>query len=76
MTYDNFTLKAQDAIMKAQQIAVGLSQQQVDTAHLLKGILETDEHVSTFLLEKAGVSMQMLRRQIDELIAKVPKANL
>ncbi len=73
MTYDNFTLKAQDAIMKAQQIAVGLSQQQVDTAHLLKGILETDEHVSTFLLEKAGVSMQMLRRQIDQLIAKVPK---
>ncbi|GAB4245456.1 MAG: ATP-dependent chaperone ClpB [Saprospiraceae bacterium] len=75
MTYDNFTLKAQDAIMKAQQIAVGLSQQQVDTAHLLKGILETDEHVSTFLLEKAGVSMQMLRRQIDELIAKVPKVD-
>ncbi len=73
MTYDNFTLKAQDAIMKAQQIAVGLSQQQVDTAHLLKGILETDEHVATFLLEKAQVSMQMLRRQIDELIAKVPK---
>lgn len=73
MTYDNFTLKAQDAIMKAQQIAVGLGQQQVDTAHLLKGILETDEHVSTFLLEKSGISMQMLHRQIDDVIAKVPK---
>ncbi len=73
MTYDNFTLKAQDAIMKAQQIAVGFSQQQVDTAHLVRGILETDEHVSTFLLEKCGVSMDMLRQRIHALIGKVPK---
>lgn len=73
MTYDNFTLKAQEAIMKAQQIAIGFSQQQVDTSHLLKGILETDEHVSTFLLTKNGVSMPMLQRQVEALIAKVPK---
>jgi ATP-dependent Clp protease ATP-binding subunit ClpB len=73
MTYDNFTLKAQDAIMKAQQIASGLNQQNVGIAHLLKGILETDEHVATFLLEKCGVSMAMLRRQIEDAISKTPK---
>ncbi|TAK41960.1 MAG: AAA family ATPase [Saprospiraceae bacterium] len=73
MTYDNFTLKAQDAIMKAQQIASGLNQQNVGIAHLLKGILETDEHVATFLLEKCGVSMAMLHRQIEDAISNTPK---
>ena len=48
MTYDNFTIKAQDAIRKGQQIAAGLEQQQVGTPHLIRGIIETDEHVATF----------------------------
>ncbi|MEZ4960338.1 MAG: AAA family ATPase [Saprospiraceae bacterium] len=73
MTYDNFTIKAQDAILKAQQIAAGLSQQNVDSAHLIKGILETDEHVATFLLEKSGVSLDVLRRQNETLIQLTPK---
>ena len=42
MTYENFTIKAQESILKAQQIAAGLDQQQVYTVHLIKGILETD----------------------------------
>ena len=73
MTYDNFTIKAQDAILKAQQLAAGLNQQNVDTAHLLQGILETDEHVAVFLLEKCGVTVSTLKRQIDNLIQLVPK---
>jgi ATP-dependent Clp protease ATP-binding subunit ClpB len=36
MTYDNFTIKAQESILKAQQIAAGYNQQQVDTTHLGK----------------------------------------
>jgi ATP-dependent Clp protease ATP-binding subunit ClpB len=75
MTYDNFTIKAQDAILKAQQIAVGMNQQNVDTAHLLKGALETDEHVATFLLEKSGVSIAVLKRQLDNLIELTPKVS-
>ena len=43
MTYDNFTIKSQEAILKAQQIAAGHNQQNVDSVHLLKGLLETDE---------------------------------
>lgn len=75
MTYDNFTIKAQDAILKSQQIAAGLSQQNVDTAHLLRGILDTDEHVSTFLLEKSAVSVATLKRQLDTLIQLTPKVS-
>jgi len=48
MTYDNFTIKAQECILKAQKIAAGYDQQTVDTPHLLKGILEIDENVPNF----------------------------
>lgn len=73
MTYDNFTIKAQESILKAQQIAAGLDQQQVDTVHLIKGILETDESVAGFLLGKADVNLDMLRRKLDEAVLKYPK---
>ena len=73
MTYDNFTIKAQESILKAQQIAAGLDQQQVDTVHLIKGILETDESVAGFLLGKSDVNLDMLRRKLDEAVLKYPK---
>ncbi len=73
MTYENFTIKAQESILKAQQIAAGLDQQQVDTVHLIKGILETDESVAGFLLGKADVNLDMLRRKLDEAVLKYPK---
>ncbi|MCR9286837.1 MAG: AAA family ATPase [Bacteroidetes bacterium] len=73
MTYDNFTIKAQEAIMKAQKIAAGLSQQTVDTTHLIKGILETDEHVPAFLLQKVGVNLPVLKKQLDDIVKGYPK---
>ncbi len=73
MTYDNFTIKAQEAIMKGQQIAAGISQQTVDTTHLLKGIIETDESTATFLLQKVGISIPVLKKQLDDVIQAYPK---
>jgi len=73
MTYDNFTIKSQESIIKAQQMAATQDQQQVDTAHLIKGILETDEEVGKFLLQKMGVNIATLQRQLDELIQTYPK---
>ncbi len=73
MTYDNFTTRAQEAIMQGQKIAGGLSQQQVDTPHLLKGILDTDENVTRFLLEKNGVDIEDLNRRLDRMIREYPK---
>ena len=54
MTYDNFTIKAQEAILKSQQIAGGFEQQGVDTVHLIKGIIETDPKLSEFIFNKMG----------------------
>lgn len=73
MTYDNFTIKAQDSIIHAQKLAASLDQQQVDTAHLIKGILETDESVSTFLLQKMNVNVAALNQALDKAIRQYPK---
>ena len=73
MTYDNFTTKAQESILKAQQMAGANSQQMVDTAHLLRGILQEDENVAGFLLKKAGVNLPTLEAELETLIQSFPK---
>jgi ATP-dependent Clp protease ATP-binding subunit ClpB len=73
MTYDNFTIKAQEGLLKAQQIAAEYEQQQVDCAHILKGLLSIDDSVTDFLLKKAGANMERLTQEIDKQIWDVPK---
>ncbi|MDX1911522.1 MAG: Clp protease N-terminal domain-containing protein, partial [Saprospiraceae bacterium] len=73
MTYDNFTIKAQEAILQAQQIAAGYEQQSVDNAHLLKGMLAVDDSVTDFLLKKAGVNMARFTEEVDKLVWETPK---
>ncbi len=73
MTYDNFTVNAQEAILKSQQLAGSLEQQGVDTIHLIKGIMETDQKLAEFLLNKVGVNIPMLNRDLNVELEKFPK---
>jgi ATP-dependent Clp protease ATP-binding subunit ClpB len=73
MTYDNFTIKSQEVILKAQQIAGGLDQQSVDTVHLIRGIIDIDEKLAEFLFEKMGINMIQLKRELNKAIEKFPK---
>jgi len=73
MTYDNFTIKAQESILQAQRIAGGYDQQTVDTVHLIKGIMETNEDVSKFLFQKVDVSLTMLERELAKELKTYPK---
>lgn len=75
MTYDNFTINAQEAILAAQRLAANLSQQTVDTTHLLKGILEANEDSAKFLFQKIGVSIPQLVKALDESIQTYPKVS-
>ena len=72
MTYDNFTIKSQEAILKAQQLAGKFEQQMVDTTHLIKGILQVDEHTPQFLLQKAGVNLVTLDNRLTDVIKTYP----
>ena len=73
MTYDDFTIKAQDCILAGQKIAANHQQQAVDNVHLLKGIIEKEESISEFLFKKMGVNMAALKKTLDSTINSYPK---
>ncbi|MBK8722196.1 MAG: ATP-dependent chaperone ClpB [Saprospiraceae bacterium] len=73
MTYDIFTLKAQESIQKAQQIAADLDQQMVETAHLVKGIILEEPSVSQFVFNAMGIQPNSLLTEIDNTIQSFPR---
>lgn len=75
MTYDNFTVNAQEAILKSQQLAGSMDQQGVDTVHLIKGIMETDSKLAEFIFSKMGVNVVALKRDLNAEIEKYPKVH-
>ena len=75
MNFNNFTIKAQEAVNKAQELATGFMQQAIDPAHLLKGMLMVDEHVVIYLLKKIGININQLSTGLDQLIATFPKVS-
>jgi ATP-dependent Clp protease ATP-binding subunit ClpB len=75
MNFNNFTIKAQEAVQKASEIATGNQQQAIETAHLLKGLMLVDENVITYLLKKLNVNVNRLSVTLDEQIATFPKVS-
>ncbi|HPR59236.1 MAG TPA: ATP-dependent Clp protease ATP-binding subunit, partial [Bacteroidales bacterium] len=73
MNFNNFTLKAQESIQKAQEIATGYQHPQIENAHILKGILDSDENVVPFLLKKMDIDLNALNREIEQLLSGYPK---
>jgi len=73
MTYENFTTKAQEAIIQAQKIAKEMDQQQVDTPHLLAGIITVDEAVADFIFKKVGVGLPEVRRELKQILQDYPR---
>lgn len=75
MNFNNFTIKAQEAIQQASEIAQGNQQQAIETAHLLKGLLTVDENVVSYVLKKLNVNLNSLNQNLDNEIAKFPKVS-
>jgi ATP-dependent Clp protease ATP-binding subunit ClpB len=75
MNFNNFTIKAQEAIQQASEIAQGNQQQAIETAHLLKGLLNVDENVVSYVLKKLNVNINLLNQHLDVQIAKFPKVS-
>lgn len=73
MNFNNFTIKSQEAVQKAQQIAYGLGQQQIENAHLLKAIFEVDENVTPYILNKLGVNVDLFKQTLESIIKSYPK---
>ncbi len=73
MTYDNFTIKSQELILRAQQLAGQLDQQSVDTVHLLKALFEIDEQLAEFLFGKMGINTIQLKKELNNAIEAFPR---
>ena len=69
-----FTAKAWQAIANIQDIAKNNQQQQVETEHLFKSLIE-EEGLATSIFNKADVSVQLLRDKVDRFIASQPKVS-
>src|SRR6056297_1509139 len=72
MNLNNFTIKAQEAIQHAFQIAQGNNQQGVEPGHLLKGLTHAAENVLDFLLKKLGVDTAVFQQAADKIIESYP----
>lgn len=75
MNLNNFTIKAQEAVQKASEIALGNQQQAIETAHLLKGLLTVDENVISYLLKKLNVNINRISEVLDAQIQSFPKVS-
>jgi ATP-dependent Clp protease ATP-binding subunit ClpB len=68
MNFNQFTIKSQEAVQKAQQIATQNGQQAIETGHLLKGLLEVDENVLPFLFKKLSINISGLKAALDRMV--------
>ncbi|MGJ1536728.1 ATP-dependent chaperone ClpB [Sphingobacterium multivorum] len=75
MNFNNYTIKAQEAIQKASEIAAGHQQQAIETAHILKALLTVDENVVSHLLKKLNVNISYLGTELDKQIEGFPKVS-
>jgi len=76
MRYDRFTERAQDAAMRAQEILMRYSHNQIDVEHLLLALLEQPEGVVAEIMETLGADVEMVKRRLDEILRASPKASI
>ena len=73
MNFNNYTIKSQEAIQRAQQLAQGLGQQDIQVEHIFKGIQEVDNNVLPFILKKLQVNTTTLGQAVEKALASYPK---
>ena len=75
MNFNNFTIKSQDAVAKATELATAKENQAIETSHLLKGMLLVDENVIPYLLRKLNVDVDAITSELDSIIGSYPKVS-
>jgi ATP-dependent Clp protease ATP-binding subunit ClpB len=75
MDFSKYTIKSQEAVQQAQQLAMENQNQQIETGHLLKGIFNVDENVTPYILKKLTVNFNIVEQALDRIIASYPKVS-
>lgn len=75
MDFKNFTIKAQEAVQKAQLLAQEYGHQQIENEHIFKAISEVDENVTPFILKKLNVNTQLFQQILEKNLESFPKVS-
>lgn len=75
MNFQNFTIKSQEVVQKAVQIAQSNQNQVLEPVHLLKAVMSDDDSVVKFVFQKLDVAATMIERSIDEQLSRLPKVS-
>jgi len=75
MNFNQFTIKAQEVVQEAQQLAVNASNPSIEVVHLLKGIFKTDPDLMQFVLKKNALNPEQIKQATEQLILALPKVS-
>lgn len=75
MNFNQYTIKVQEVIQKASEIALGNGQQAIETGHILKAILQEDANTATFLLNKAAANKETIQAKLENIVTAYPKVS-
>lgn len=75
MNPNNYTIKSQEALQQAQQLAQSMGHQQIENEHLFKAIWEVDENVLPFILKKLNINVGLLQQILDKELQSFPKVS-
>lgn len=75
MNFNNFTIKSQEAVQKAINIAQNYGQQVIEPVHILSGVLKSGENISKFIFQKLGINEQHFATIVDHQIQSLPKVS-
>jgi ATP-dependent Clp protease ATP-binding subunit ClpB len=73
MNFSKYTIKAQEAVQQAQQIAATNQNQSIENAHLVKGMLSADDSIIRFLTNKLGIDFASFEKGIDSILKSLPR---
>ena len=75
MNFNNFTIKSQEAIQQAQQLAQEMGHQQIENEHIFKAIMMVDENATPFLLKKLNINVNLFSQILDKSLESFPKVS-
>ncbi|SDR66525.1 ATP-dependent chaperone ClpB [Gramella sp. MAR_2010_147] len=75
MNFNNYTIKSQEAIQQAQQLAQEMGHQQIENEHIFKAITIVDENVTPFLLKKLNININLFTQILDKSLESFPKVS-
>ncbi len=75
MNFNNYTIKSQETIQQAQQLAQGYGNQQIENEHIFKALFTVDENVLPFILKKLNININVVQQILDKQLESFPKVS-